>query len=417
MRNVLLNTLDPDIIRKLEADEEVFINLLATGGYEFAVAFLALMAVGAAVSPLSPDWPVKEAANLVQRGGAVSVLATERCAQKGAELAKLVSSNFEPLYRCINIKPHVMQPCLAPEDIHISSDLYLDINGSGLIIFTSGTTGPPKGAIRRRGFFTDGCLMTADQYGMQEGDTVLHQLPVHHITGIGFTLIPFLMMGGCIEFRTGGFDTAFTWERIRQGGLTYFSGVPTIYMRLMQYYELNIINLPFKEQKPYLDGILGFKSLLCGTSALPAPLQEKWAKLRGGQKILTRYGGTEFGSGFVVPPDAENVPPTSVGAVTPGVDLKLSNGDEGEILMKSPYMFSRYASDPEATKAAHDENGYFKTGDIARRVGRWYFIMGRASIDSESDGLAIATKLTFLSHQIRGIQDIGIGRGTRNYGP
>lgn len=383
MRNILLQTLDPETVRKLENDEEVFINLLATPGYEFTIGFLSLMAVGAGVSPLSPDWPVKEAANLVKRGGSVSVLVTERCAQKGRDLARLVSLDFESKYQCVDIKPHVMQPCLAPEGIHISSDLYLDINGSGLIIFTSGTTGPPKGAVRRRGFFTDGCLMTADQYGMQEGDTVLHQLPVHHITGIGFTLIPFLMMGGCIEFKTGGFDTAFTWERIRQGGLTYFSGVPTIYMRLMQYYEQNIANLPTEKKQPYLDGILNFKSLLCGTSALPAPLQEKWSELRNGQKILTRYGGTEFGSGFVVPSDAGDVPATSVGAVTPGVDLKLSNGDEGEILMKSPYMFSRYASDPEATKAAHDENGYFKTGDIARRKGRWYFIMGRASIDSE----------------------------------
>lgn len=383
MRNVLLKTLNPEIVKKLENDEEVFINLLSNPGYEFAIGFLGLIAVGAAVSPLSPDWPVKEAATLVKRGGAVSVLATERCAQKGAELARLVSSDFEPNYQCIDIKSHAMQPCLDPRDIHISSDLYLDINGSGLIIFTSGTTGPPKGAVRRRGFFSDGCLMAADQYGMQEGDTVLHQLPVHHITGIGFTLIPFLMMGGCIEFKTGGFDPAFTWERIKKGGLTYFSGVPTIYQRLMQYYEQHIVGLPAEQKRPYINGILGFKSLLCGTSALPAPLQEKWSNLRGGKKILTRYGGTEFGSGFVVPRDANDVPPTSVGAVTPGVDLKLSNGDEGEILMKSPYMFSRYASDPEATKAAHDENGYFKTGDIARRVGKYYFIMGRASIDSK----------------------------------
>lgn len=88
----------------------------------------------------------------------------------------------------------------------------------------------------------------------------------------------------------------------------------------------------------------------------------------------------------------------SVGEKAPGTDLKLSNGDEGEILTKSPIMFSkhvcpsyymssahghRYLFDSEATRNSLDEEGYFKTGDIARREGKYYFIMGRASIDSE----------------------------------
>lgn len=82
-----------------------------------------------------------------------------------------------------------------------------------------------------------------------------------------------------------------------------------------------------------------------------------------------------------------------------GLDVKLSK--EGEILLKSPYMFSkydihnyqvdkldltnvkRYLHDPVATANSFDEEGYFKTGDIARREGPYYFILGRASIDSK----------------------------------
>lgn len=236
---------------------------------------------------------------------------THNVLAKGQEVAKTVCENTGVNYTCVNIEPHIMNTPLPPEKIYINSHLSLDLNGSGLIIFTSGTTGPPKGAVRRRSFFIDHCMHVADNYGLQNGDTVLHQLPVHHITGVGFTLCPYMLVGGCIEFKTGGFNTEFTWERIAKGGLAYFSGVPTIYMRMMQYYEQKIAPLPPAQQKPYLDGIKGFKQLLCGTSALPKPLQEKWTKLRDGKRIMTRYGGTEFGSGFIVPPGVDDVPPVS----------------------------------------------------------------------------------------------------------
>lgn len=94
----------------------------------------------------------------------------------------------------------------------------------------------------------------------------------------------------------------------------------------------------------------------------------------------------------------------SVGKVYPGVDVKLANGDEGDILMKGPTMFDRsvelhhaeqqlmgstdnkrvrYIDDPKATREVFTDDGYYRTGDIARRAGQYYFILGRASIDSK----------------------------------
>lgn len=78
-----------------------------------------------------------------------------------------------------------------------------------------------------------------------------------------------------------------------------------------------------------------------------------------------------------------------MGTKTPGVDVKLSDGDEGEILVRGPYMFAKYLNDPEATKKVFNEEGYFKTGDIARRVKDKYFILGRSSIDSEISSFLI----------------------------
>jgi len=291
---------------------------------------------------------------------------------------------MNPIFQCILIQPLIGKPPLSPSDIFIASDCYLDPNQSGLVIFTSGTTGPPKGAVERRGFLTEASLAIVDAYELNQTDVVLHTLPVHHITGILITLLPFLLCGGCIEFRTGGFDAGWTWERWKQGGLTFFSGVPTIYMRMMQYFETEIAHLPPDQLGGYLAGVRQFRALLCGTSALPRPLQLKWTRLREGEMILTRYGATEFGIGFMMPINPRGIPESSVGMIPAGTDLKLSDGNEGEVLVKTPSMFSKYIFDSEATTNAHDSEGYFRTGDIAQKCGEHYFILGRASVDSES---------------------------------
>ena len=385
-RNVLYQTLSPSIRAKLDRDEEVFVNLLGPGGYEFTVAFLALMALGAVIVPISVDLPVKEAVYFATKSQSVAVVTAASCQPLAHEL-RTAMDPLTPDFKCIPITPHLLRKPLPLSQMLVSSDAYLDLNKSGLVIFTSGTTGPPKGGVKRRGFFYDVATMFGDQYDMREGDSVLHVLPVHHATGVTLTLLPFLHAGGCIEFRSGGFDLAWTWERIRKADLDFFSGVPTIYMRLMAYFESEILKKKSKKEvDEYVRGARRVRNMLCGTSALPRPLQEKWTKLRDGHPILTRYGGTEFGNAYSVSPWLENVPDGSVGMKMAGVDMKLKSEPEGEVLMRSPIMFSKYLFDATATKEALDDQGYFKTGDIARREGDFYFILGRESVDIIKSG-------------------------------
>jgi len=384
LRNILKQILPSSLIARIDREEEVFVNLLGPGGYEFTIAFLALAALGAVIVPISPDLPVKEAVYFATKSRAVAVLTADRCQKLGGELEHAMRATGQSDFSSIRIRPHLMRPCLSPKDIIVSSDAYQDLNKSAYVIFTSGTTGPPKGGVKRRGFLYDVASQFSDQHGICEGDHVLHVLPVHHATGITVTLLPFLYAGGHIEFRSGGFDSAWTWERIRKADLDFFSGVPTIYMRLMLMYEQTLSKLPYANE--YANGASRIRVMLCGTSALPRPLQLKWTKLRGGKPICTRYGGTEFGNVFTVTPWLRDVPDGSVGVKAPGIDFKLSNGDDGEVLVRTPIMFSKYLFDPEATMAALDEDGYFKTGDIARKEGGYYFILGRASIDIIKSG-------------------------------
>lgn len=198
--------------------------------------------------------------------------------------------------------------------------------------------------MRRRSFFDAYAQVFANMFYLGPSDVVMHNLPVHHVTGIGTSFLPYLSSGACIEFHSGGFDVAKVWDGWRKKDLTLFSGVPTIYMRLMQYYELHISKLPEKERQEYLEGVNNLRALMCGTAALPRPLQRKWFNLVP-KRILERYGSTECSSTFTIHPKDDKCPEGSVGKPVAGLDVKLSEGDTGEILIKSPYMFSKYEPD------------------------------------------------------------------------
>ncbi|KAF3007586.1 hypothetical protein E8E13_007555 [Curvularia kusanoi] len=306
LRRTVSNALDAATLGALRRREEVYIAIVAAGGYEYTVAMLAVLALGAAAVPISPALPVEEMAYFIDKSRSALVLVSSFDLKKCCELEKRIASTSNEHFRGVPIGSCIYTPVLNPSDILISSDRALEENSPAIVIFTSGTTGPPKGAVMRRSFIFDCALSVADHYRLAEDDVMLHVLPVHHATGVGINFFPFLISGSRIEFRSGGFDE--------------------------------------------------------------------------------RYGATEFGAIFKVRLDDKRVPEGSVGQIANGVDVKLSEGDEGEVLVKSPHMFSKYLQDPEATAKAHDEEGYFRTGDIARREGSYYYIIGRASLDIIKSG-------------------------------
>ena len=241
----------------------------------------------------------------------------------------------------LEILPNIPKgPACSPLDISISSNPPIDESAPGLVIFTSGTTGRPKGAVMRRSYVHETALAIGEGYDVDHRDVLLHTLPVHHTTGLGTSFFPYLNMGGCIEFKRGSFDPAWVWNRWLQGGLTVFSGVPTQFLRLKWYYEQNIAASPNKAA--YDDAANQFRALMCGSSALQQHVQDFWTALRQNRPILTRYGATEFPGCLKVPAEmGERLPPGCVGLPVPGVELKLSDGDSGELLVKTPYMFAK----------------------------------------------------------------------------
>ena len=193
----------------------------------------------------------------------------------------------------------------------------------------------------RRSYTCESATAIGDGYDIVSTDVILHVLPVHHTTGLGTSFFAFLNYGACIEFQTSSFDPAWIWNRWRKGGITVFSAVPTIFLRLQWYFEQNIASLPPAEKGAYIIGANQLRALFCGSSALQAPVQTFWTNLRK-RPILARYGASELPGCIKVAAELDpNLPHGSVGTVVPGVELKLTEGDHGELLVKSPYMFSK----------------------------------------------------------------------------
>lgn len=287
--------------------------------------------------------PTGEAAYFVTKSRQVALISSSEASDLALTVVKHVKQHENITVPHLTVLPNLPPtPIFSPEEIVISSNQYLNDNSPGIVIFTSGTTGRPKGAVMRRAYIHETALAIAEGYDIEPTDVLLHVLPVHHATGIGTSFFPFLVSGACIEFRSGSFDPAGIWNRLRDGGITIFSGVPTIFMRLMWFYRETLSKLPDNERVAYVQAAQNLRSLLCGSSALQQPVQEFWTKMRG-LPILVRYGSSEIPNCLKMSAgmDFTKVPKGCVGTAVPGVETKLTEGNQGELLVRSPYIFSK----------------------------------------------------------------------------
>ena len=327
------------------------------------------------------------------RSRQVLLLVSEDAIQLGESIQQNLRSASTPL-PLLSILPNLPKKSqYTAFDMIISSTQHLSETAPGVVIFTSGTTGRPKGAVMRRSYTHETALAIGEGYDITHVDVLLHILPVHHTTGLQTSFLVFLVAGACIEFKRGSFDPAWVWNRWLQGGLTIFSAVPTILLRLKWHYEQHISPLATIERAKYDSAANQFHQIICGSSALQDPVQDFWTTLRNHRPILTRYGATEFPGCLKVPTNPPpDLPRGCVGMPVPGVEVKISSGSTGELLVRSPHMFSKYLFDDAATRDAHDAEGFFKTGDILRREGNYFFVVGRESVDIvKSGGYKIST--------------------------
>jgi malonyl-CoA/methylmalonyl-CoA synthetase len=245
-----------------------------------------------------------------------------------------------------------------------------------LIVYTSGTTGPPKGAVLPRRALASNLDALASVWEWTRDDVLVHGLPLFHVHGLVLGLFGPLRLGGELR-HLGRFEPAAAAAALRGGGTMLF-GVPTMYHRLA------------REGAAIAGGLSRARLLVSGSAPLPAPDFNRIEELTG-QRIVERYGLTETLMNTAVRADGPRRP-GYVGVPVPGVELRLVGDDGtdvealddetiGEVAVRGPNLFSGYLNRPEATAEAL-RGGWFHTGDLATRASDGYWrIVGRRSTD------------------------------------
>lgn len=264
-------------------------------------------------------------------------------------------------------------------------------NDAALILYTSGTTGKPKGVVHTHKGVLAQVQMLTEAWGYTSSDQFVHCLPLHHVHGLFNALFAPLYAGSTVEFMPK-FSVRGIWQRWRESypkdgskagdAITVFTGVPTMYTRLIQGYEA----MDPESQAASASAARQLRLMMCGSSALPLPIMQQWERITG-HRLLERYGMTEFVMALSNPLIGERKGGT-VGKPLPGVQAKIlaedgsSEVEVGELCIKSPSLFREYWKLPEVTKESFINGGFFKTGDAARLdEDGYYIILGRTNAD------------------------------------
>lgn len=346
------------------SQNEILILLLHPPGSEYVAAQLGIWMAGAVCVPLYPNHPESEWDHIAELTNAHYIICDEA----------LVSRSFldRHQFSVIERKENAAGKWGTPPQNH-----------GALILFTSGTTGKPKGVVITRENLWAHIQSLLTAWRWEPTDRILHVLPLHHTHGIVNALCCAIAAGATCEFAQP-FDANRCWDRLRSGEITVFMAVPTIYYKLIQAYE----EWTDDEQVQCKLDLAKIRLMVSGSAALPASVFEKWESITG-HRLLERYGMTEIGMAIGNPYDGPRIA-GQVGIPFPDVSVQLvnetgPNESEGEIWIKSPMVFREYLFNEQATKEAF-ENEWFKTGDMARFKDGRYTIMGRMSSDIIKSG-------------------------------
>ncbi|CAL9312818.1 acyl-CoA synthetase [Streptomyces sp. SudanB182_2057] len=333
---------------------------------ETAVAVTGALLAGVAAVPLNPKSGEKELAHILTDSAPSLVLAPP-----DTELPPVLGG----LPR-IDVDASATGPL--PEERAADGD-------PALIVYTSGTTGPPKGAVLPRRALATTLDALADAWRWTGDDVLVHGLPLFHVHGLVLGVLGPLRRGGAVR-HLGRFSPEGVARELNDGATMLF-GVPTMYHRLAE-------ALP---GDPELAGALARARLLVsGSAALPVHDHERIAAATG-RRVIERYGMTETLMNTSVRADGEARAGT-VGVPLPGVELRLveEDGTEltawdgesvGEIQVRGPNLFTEYLNRPDATAAAFTADGFFRTGDMAVREPDGYVrIVGRKATDLIKSG-------------------------------
>ncbi|MDF5734917.1 MULTISPECIES: acyl-CoA synthetase [unclassified Nostoc] len=354
------------LLKNVEDLQEQRVAFLIPPGFEYVATQWGIWRAGGIAVPLCISHPRPELEYVITNCGASIIVA---------------HPNFESILRSLANEQN-LRFILTSETLpsNVGRLPEVDITRRALILYTSGTTGKPKGVVTTHQNIQAQVTSLITAWEWTSSDRILHILPLHHIHGIVNILTCALWAGA--ECHMLSFDAKTVWNRICQGDLTLFMAVPTIYVKLIAAWE----TASKQSQKSMSEGCAKMRLMVSGSAALPVEVLEKWQTISG-HFLLERYGMTEIGMALSNPLHGERRS-GYVGKPLPDVEVRLVNesrqlvpaGTPGEIQVKGPGVFLEYWQNPQATAKAF-QDGWFCTGDIAVVENGNYRILGRMSVD------------------------------------
>lgn len=391
------------------------VGIMAPPGQHYVEGTWGTWLSGGVAVPMCLTHPASELQYVLENSEAKSVLTTKQYA-----------SQMETLASKANIDMHLLENIEASDNTQQASQTLRQLaeaaahskeaqvqqsldeqlaklrhteNDGSLIVYTSGTTGRPKGALHTHKSLRTQVQGLCEAWAWQKNDRILHALPLHHVHGIINALYCAHYSGACVEFMPK-FSPDAVWDRLKrqEEAVTVYMGVPTMYSYLLAKYD----QASEQDQQQARAAAKRLRLTVSGSAACPLPVMSKWEKLSG-EKLLERYGMTETGMVVSNPLKGDRRPGT-VGVPLPGITVKLaplpeqSDQDKqnpaefvdgpGELLVKGDILFKEYWRGPEATAEAFDQDGWFRTGDTAATQGDppYWKILGRSSVDIIKSG-------------------------------
>jgi malonyl-CoA/methylmalonyl-CoA synthetase len=343
------------------------VAFMVNPGFDYVKIQWGIWQAGGIAVPLNPGTPFPSIKYILEDAGVTSIVVTP-------EYLKLFKPYTDKTKTRLISTEIPDNPIISLPDIDPERD--------AMILYTSGTTGSPKGVVTTHANIQAQIESLVEAWHWSERDHILNVLPLHHVHGIINILSCALWSGATCEFLPK-FNAEEVFEAFKRGEVNLFMAVPTIYYKLIAQWERQSV----AEQKNISDSLSKMRLMVSGSAALPVSVMVKWQEISG-HRLLERYGMTEIGMAISNPYKGVRKA-GCIGLPLPGVEVRLVNeqdepvieDESGEIQVKGPNVFSAYWNKPEATKESFTDDGWFRTGDIAIYDWDSYKILGRMSVD------------------------------------
>jgi long-chain acyl-CoA synthetase len=325
----------------------------------FPFVFYGALRLGATVVPMNPLLKKREIAFHLEDSGAKLLVAWHGFAEAAEPGAQDAGAE------CIVVEQGGFEKLLGEAD-PVAEVADREDGDTGVILYTSGTTGTPKGAELTHGNLRAATQISRDLVDAGPDSVTFGALPLFHVFGLTCGLNTSFLAGGCLTLLPR-FDAGKALEIIQRDSVTTFLGVPTMYAALLHH-----------EDREHFD-VSSLDLCVSGGAAMPVEVLKGFEEAFG-CKVLEGYGLSETCAiGSFNQPDRERRP-GSIGFPVPGVEMKLvdddgnevEQGEVGEILMRGPVVMRGYWNKPEET-ASTLQDGWMKTGDMARVDEDGYF--------------------------------------------